>query len=179
MGIERRILLQLSPNLLFLTLQIMWVLTQPCTLQPQCSSFRKGLLLLAPAWMLHGANSLGRSISPKTAVLITLVSGCALLTPGSSKSVAFRWIRDQWHLKNWRGSILQLGCIGCLHKGGFYDTIVLWLREVVNPCERAKHKGDGISWGFLLLTQGETRLSSVYATPSWHSLHGFTDRTMQ
>ena len=95
--------------------------------------------------MLHGANSLGRSISPKTAVLITLVSGCALLTPGSSKSVAFRWIRDQRHLKNWRGSVLQLGCIGCLHKGGFYGTIALWLREVGNPCERTKHKGDGIS----------------------------------
>lgn len=101
--------------------------------------------------MLRGASNLGRSISPKTAMLVMLVSGCALLTPGSNKSVAFRWIRDQGHLKNWRGSVLQLGCIRCLCKGGFYGTVVLWFREVVNPYERAKHKGGGISRGFLLL----------------------------
>lgn len=104
-----------------------------------------------PAWMLRGASRLGRSISPKTAVLVMRVSGCALLTPGSSESVALRWIRAQGHLKNWRGSVLQLGFIGCLCKRGFYSAVVLWFREVVNPCERAQHKGDGISRGFLLL----------------------------
>lgn len=57
--------------------------------------------------------------------------------------------------------------------------VVSWFQEVVNPCERAEHKRDSISGGFFTLTQGETRLSSVFATPSWHSLHGFTDRTVQ
>lgn len=77
-----------------------------------------------------------------------LVSGCALLTPASR---VVRWIRDQGHLKNWRGSVLQLGCPGCLCKGGSYGTAVLWFAEVVNHCTGAKHKEDGISRGFLLL----------------------------
>lgn len=101
--------------------------------------------------MLRGASNLGRSISPKTAMRVMLVSGCALLTPGSNEAVAFRWIGDQGHLKNWRGSVLQLGWVADLCKGGFLQRGCLVVREVVNPCERAKHKGDGISRGFLLL----------------------------
>lgn len=39
--------------------------------------------------MLRGASSLGRSISPKTAMPVMLVSGCALLTPASREPSAF------------------------------------------------------------------------------------------
>lgn len=47
--------------------------------------------------MLHGVSSPGRSISPKTAMPVVPVSGCALPAPGSSKSVALSWIRDRGH----------------------------------------------------------------------------------
>jgi len=59
---------------------------------------------------------------------VMLLSGRALLTPGSGEGVALRWIRDQGFLKNWRGSVLQLGFIGCLCKGGFEGVVVLWFR---------------------------------------------------
>lgn len=62
--------------------------------------------------------------------------------PGSSGSVPFRW--------SWRSSVLPCGCEGCLGKGGFYRGLSCgW--EVVNPCERAKHKGESISGGSSLL----------------------------
>lgn len=178
MRIERRIFLQLTPNRLFLTLQIMWVLTQPCTLQPQRSSSCKGLLL-PPAWMLRGASSLGRSISPKTAMPVMLVSGCALLTPASREPSAFPADQRRRTLGELEGL-----CSAAWMCQTVVQRWILWHGCLVGQ-RGGKSRWRG--WAqrgryfcrLFTLAQGETRLSSVYATPSWHSLHDFTDRTMQ
>lgn len=56
-------------------------------------------------------------------------------------------------------------------------------RLVVRRSGKSLHRGQAQKGRYLerlfTLAQGETRLSSVYATPSWHSLRDFTDRTMQ
>lgn len=141
------------------------MLTQPCTLQPWSRSSPQNLVFppMNSAWCRQ-AGTLHPCCAGRAPQCLCSPD------PGSSGSVAFRWSR--------RGSVLQRGCVGCLGKGGLYRGLSCgW--EVVNPCEKAKHKGGGYFWRLFTLAQGETSLSCVYATPSWHSSRGFADRTMQ
>lgn len=139
------------------------MLTQPCTLQPWSRSSPQDLLNSAGC---RQAETLCVSIP---AVLVMLVSACA---PLSLAAVGQQLLGGAGEVLFYSVAVQGKGCLG---KGRGLSCG--W--EVVNPCEKGKAQRGGYFWRLFTLAQGETSLSCVYATPSWHSSRGSADRTMQ